>query len=742
MKYYFYLLLLSVAATRVAVAAADDVDHSESVQRRETAQPDANSQDKKAAPAKDAGKTASKTADNSTTLKAITVTGEKFDSGSYSTPLASTATKTDTPLMETPISIQVVPRAVMDDQQVIRLDDVTKNVSGVQTMRQLGDLYDNFIIRGFASSDFNVYRDGLRLGLQSFETGNLDRVEVLKGPVATLYGRSAPGGLVNIVTKKPSTQPYYSLSQQFGSFDLYRTVLNATGALANDGSLAYGLDFVYMDKGSFRDFVTSDRVFVAPQVTWKATDATEFNLGFEYKKDHVTGDRGIPAVGTRPAKVPISRFIGEPDFSRNESEGYLAHFSWTHKFNEDWKIQQRFAANILDTFNRNIVPLSLKSDQRTVNRGLYNGLTERETYAQDINLNGKFDLFDTRHNVLLGFDYLRFTNGRSVTFLTSGSFLKSIDIYNPVYDTVTVPENLDKNNFLYGKDEWFGLYFQDQVDFTDSLHFVFSGRHDWARTWSGFSRTSVPDMTAISAQKFSPRVGLVYQPVQWLSLYSNWTQSLGANNGQSSDGKPFAPETAEQFEGGVKLDLFDGRLNSTLAVYELTKQNILTSNTATADPFDQIAIGKARSQGIEFDVTGKITDKLSLVGNYAYTNTKVLKDDSGAQGNRLPNVPEHSGSLWLNYEVVDNWKVGSGAYVAGQRQANTANNFQLPGYVRWDAMTSYQMKVGETKVTAQVNVNNILGKRYFTYADQFGNARFDAMPAAPLTVLGSVRVEY
>lgn len=681
--------------------------------------------------------------DEGAALGKVTVTANTGDaSPGYAVPQASTATKTDVPLLETPISIQVVSRAVMDDQQAIRLDDATKNAAGVQTMRQLGDLYDNFILRGFGSADFNVYRDGLRLGLQSFETANLERVEILKGPAATLYGRGSPGGLVNMVTKKPSADAHYALTQQFGSYGLYRTALDATGPVTGNGDLAYRLNFVYLDKGSFRDFVDSGRIFVAPQLTWRPTDATEFNWGFEYKKDNMTGDRGIPAVGNRPAAVPISRFIGEPDFSLNQAESYLAHFNWSHRFNENWKIRQRFAANILDTFNRNIVPLSLQANNRLVNRGLFSGLTERETYATDINLNGKFDIFDIEHNVLFGFDYLRFESNRKATFLAAAPFLTPIDIYNPVYGTVSVPDNLNPNNFLSGRDEWFGLYFQDQVDFTHGFHFLFSGRHDWARTWSGFSNTSGPELSAVSTQKFSPRVGLVFQPAEWLSIYSNWTQSLGANNGQSATGAPFAPEQSEQFEGGIKLEFFDGRLKSTLAVYDLTKTNILTADISTVSQTDQVAIGKARSQGIEFDVTGRITDKLSVIGSYAYTDTKVLKDDGGNRGNRLPNVPEHSGSLWANYEIVEGLKVGSGAYVAGQRQANTANSFQLPGYVRWDAMAAHEWKVGGSNITAQVNVNNILGKRYFTYADQFGNPQFDAMPADPRTVLGSIRVDY
>ncbi|EDZ66319.1 TonB-dependent siderophore receptor subfamily [Nitrosococcus oceani AFC27] len=589
-------------------------------------------------------------------LAPMTVTGQALERG-YIAPNASTATKTDTPLMETPISIQVVPEAVAEDQQAIRLDGITQNVSGVQTMRQLGILFDNFIIRGFTSSNFNVYRDGLRLGTQSFETANLERVEILKGPPSALFGRSNPGGLVNMVTKKPLTQPYYALSQQFGSYDLYRTTLDATGAITDDGALAYRLNFVYLDSNSFRDFVDRERVFMAPQFTWKPTEALEVNFGYEYKNDDVTGDRGIPAIGNRPAKVSISRFIGEPDFSLQEAESHLAHLNWAYRFNENWKIQQRFAANILDTFNRNIVPLSLQADNRTINRGLFGGLTKRETYATDIHVNGQFDLFGARHNILVGFDYLRFTQSRGATFLASAPFLSPIDVFEPVYGTTQIPDldTLPKNNFTDLKTEWFGVYFQDQMDLTEQLHLLFSGRYDWAKTESGFSTTSAPEVSTLWTDKFSPRVGLVYQPLAWLSLYANWTQALGANNGRSADGSPFKPEWAEQFEGGFKMAFFQERLNASVAVYELTKENVLTADISTPDPSDQVAIGEARSQGVEVDFSGQITEQWDLIGNYAYTATEVLKDNNGNQGNRLPNVPKHSGSVWTTYELLESF---------------------------------------------------------------------------------------
>ncbi|MGH8611813.1 MAG: TonB-dependent siderophore receptor [Gammaproteobacteria bacterium] len=251
-------------------------------------------------------------------------------------------------------------------------------------------------------------------------------------------------------------------------------------------------------------------------------------------------------------------------------------------------------------------------------------------------------------------------------------------------------------------------------------------------------------------QEFSPRVGILYQPWSWLGVYGNWAQSFGANNGISATGEAFPPQTGEQYEAGIKTHLFDERLTATLAFYHLTKANILTPDLGTPDLFDSIAIGEARSQGIEFDVSGQINDYLSLIGSYAFTDAKVTEDNSGFQGKRLANVPDHSGSLWLKYDVngtlaEQGLSFGLGVFAAGQRDGDNENTFKLPGYARLDAAAAYRFKLGPTRVTAQLNVRNLLDKEYFDSAEHtFSNSgpREAIYTGDPLTVLGSISVRY
>lgn len=685
-------------------------------------------------------------------LPRVVVSGEaEYDpndpySKDYSVPNASTATKTDTPIMETPVSIQVVPRAVMDDQQVIRLEDAAKNVSGVQRDFAFGNAgYEGFTIRGFSTKP-NFYRNGIRLITQSSETAHLNQVEVLKGPAAMLFGRVQPGGLVNVVTKRPLDKAYYSLQQQFGSYDFYRTTVDATGPITGDRSLLYRFNLAYLSTNSFRDVVFNDRIFLAPSLTWRLSDATEINLNFEYKDEDYVDDAGIPAIGKRPAPIPLRRFLGEPqEHARAETE--LVDFNWSHKFNDHWKIQNGFVWNNLDYNWREHYSTSLQADNRTLVRSPWFVDSNRESHTVYVNLTGDFETFGVHHDVLLGADYFYAQNDRARG--TDGSPSSTIDIFNPVYgqvdfDALKAMRRSAPNFFFTADEEWYGIYFQDQIKlWDDKLHILGGGRYDWAKSATGFSESSFADINESKTddEHFSPRVGLLYQPWSWLSLYGNYTESLGSNNrGRSRTGQAFDPEIATQYEAGVKAEFFDGRLMSSVAYYHLTKENLLTPDPVS--PQFSVAVGEARSQGIEVDIKGQVSEAISLIGTYAYTDARITKSNGNDLGNRLLNVPEHSGSFWAKYDFVDTplqgLSFGAGAYLASQREGDNANSFQLPGYVRIDAMAAYSLNVMGTRMTAQVNVNNLLDKRYFASSQ----SRASILPADPLTVIGSVRLEY
>jgi iron complex outermembrane receptor protein len=691
---------------------------------------------------------------DATTLKTVNVTDktvwdatDPYNKG-YAVPNSTTATKTDTPIMLTPASIQVVPKAVMNDQQDINiLEALNRNVSGVLARTGGGLGYDNFLIRGFTTSfTGNAYRNGLLRPTNYYEPSNIEQLEVMKGPAAALYGRIEPGGIVNITTKKPLATPYYALQQQFGSYDLYRTTIDATGPIDYDKTLLYRFNATYLDKGSFRDLNTSDRIFIAPTLSWRPNDKFEANVELEYKHDNVFNEDGIPVLNgaNRPAKLPANRSMADSANHQSKLDDLLVGFDWTFRFNDDWKLTNRFLWEDWHLDLLIVSPLSLRANNRTMNRQLFYGDQGWQTFTTNIDLTGKFDLFGTQHDILIGGDFYDNLWPGYSSFTGATAAVPSIDIYNPVYNQVsqTAIDRLARNTFRKRHDQWFGVYFQDQITLWDKLHILGGGRYDWSLNGNGFSAISMQqaqnNFSDIETQNFSPRVGLLYQPLKWLSLYGNYTQSFNGNGGLSATGQKFDPQIGEQFEVGFKTEFFDQRLSTSMAFYHLTK-----SNTLTPDPNNlrfNLAIGEARSQGIEVDIKGQVTEQLNLVATYAYTDTRVIKDNSGLVGNKLVNVPEHQASLWGTYQFSERFKIGLGEVLVSNRQGDARNTFQLPGYARTDAMAAYTHPIGKSRLTAQVNINNLLNKDYFS--DSSAGSRNNVMVGEPISVIGSLKLEY
>ncbi len=671
----------------------------------------------------------------------------------YAIPNTTTATKTDTPIMETPYSIAVVSQQVIKDQQAIKIEDALKNVAGVQTGFTNGGLSDTFMVRGFESSTF--YRDGFLLpdGLGASqarrETPNIERVEVLKGPGSVLYGRSTPGGIINLVTKRPQATPYHSIQQQFGSYDRYRTTADSTGAITSDNKLLYRANLSYENANSFRDFVKTDSFFVAPSLTWNVSDQTQINMNVEYNHFDNTNDSGIPPIGNRPAPVPRNRQIGEPKNNSNVGDRTYVGFDWTHEFNDNWKIAHRFGAEFLDvtqlfTFffgqpdalgNLANVPSSLPMGKR----GSNNGTSHQQEYFTTLNLTGKFDTGPVKHTMLWGFDY--FVNdvqfrGECCALFPSGA---TFNIYNPTYSTIEGP-----HNFEAGPDrntEWYGLYWQDQIKFPFNIYGNVGVRYDNA-TGTNDGKVTTAD------HKVSPRGGLLWQPQKWLAVYGNYSENFGPSNSffQNPDQQQLPPQTAEEWELGAKTEFMDGRFTASFAYFDLTKNNL-----PAPDPLNPVltrTIGQQETKGIELEASGEILPGWRAIG--AYTNltyAKINKDvgfdgGSGDTGHRLYGTPHSFGSLWNTYEFQNTdlrgLKVGGGVVASGKSYGSFANDYQLPGYVTMNLMASYGLKVAGKNLTFQLNANNLLDKTYYQGTNSDTRIGFGSLR----TFMGAVKLEF
>jgi iron complex outermembrane receptor protein len=690
---------------------------------------------------------------------------------SYTVSNTTIATKTDTPIQETPASIQVIPAQVIEDQKTPRLKDVLENVSGVRPNQSIGS-GNRFIIRGFPDLG-KTYRNGLLATSPSgfpfeMDTANIDSIEVLKGPASILYGRIEPGGMINVTTKRPLTATHGALEQQFGSYSFYRTLWDVGGAITDSKSLSVRFSGGYQNSGSFRDFNFIDRKVFNPSVTWRPTERTTLTVDVEVLKQDFRADSGIPVIGNRPAPVPISRSYGDPNTPISFTNKTHIGFNLDHAFNESWKLTNRFLSSFIDAESiwANPAPAfgnALQADGRTLNRNIFGQTSYVRTYATNLDLTGTFTVAGTQHKLLVGMDYTRAATDYGIYGnFTSGNPALAIDIFNPTYGIApslftAARETTDRpgRNISVFHEQWYGLYLQDQITLWKRLHLLVGGRYDWAEVARGtagnFDQASANvDGVTRKDSRFNPRVGLLYDLTPWLAMYGNYVTSFGANNGVSSNNQPFPPQTGKQQEVGFKADLFEHRLNATLAFYHLTRNNLVTPDLASGDPLARLVVGEQRSQGVEFDMTGRVTNALSVIGSYAYTDTKVTKDNSGLQDKRLPGVPLHGGSLWLKYDFAElsgpakGVSVGFGAYVSGSRHGDIQNTFTLPGYVRLDGFAAYRWTIGPTRAIAQVTVRNLLNHEYYENADLNSNVapRMGVYPGAPMTVFGSLRLEY
>jgi iron complex outermembrane receptor protein len=724
----------------------------------------------------------------------------------YVTPTTSTATKMNIPNLQLPGSVKVVPHEVLKDQVVTNIKDALENVSSVQTAQsQSGSQVFNRI-RGFLTP--RMFRNGLLAvspgNLLDIGTSNIERIEVMKGPDSMLYGRSDPGGLINIVTKRPVDAPIHTIQQRFGQFGHYFTEWDLADTATEDKSVLYRFSGGYLNSGGFRDFSRTERVHVNPSVTWRPTQDTTFTADVEYYDQDFTQGLGLtvdPLNPTRPANIPISRNLAGPNVPLSNNRNLYVGSELSHRFNDMFTLNHRFLAGFLhhdDAYSSNAgldaagnvlrIPFSQQNDS--------------EVYGTNLDLLGHFDIGGMHHDTLVGFDYqhVHAVYGNQGRFFPTNP-LFTVNMYDPwssaVYNSIGSsfyewqrvydrPRYLNDRQTNLSDQE--GVYFQDHITLLDGrLHILGGGRFDWF--WQGQARGSSGDaaesyiyshpltinpnivgdpLSAANRQysflaptrsdsAFSPRVGVLFQPLPWVSVYGSWTQAFGPNASSSTGvdnyNRPFAPGTSEQVEVGAKAEWLDGRLTTTVALFDLTKKNIPVRDVASLDPTALVLVGEARSKGVEFDASGKILDNVSLISSFTYMDARVTKDTNTdptttTQGRRLMGVPRYQGSFWAKWDVkeiaaLDGLSLGFGVFVVGNRQGDDQSSFQLPGYVRLDAMAAYKWKVMGQTVTAQLNLRNLANTRYFESSDSnFSTPKFAIYPGAPFTAVGTIKVEF
>lgn len=667
----------------------------------------------------------------------VVVTGEQ-DEG-YNPSSASVGTRTDTPLRDIPQSIQVVPRQVIEDQQAQRLDEVLRNVPGTaQGADQPLNFSTSFFIRGFDSST-NLLRNGLAdytLQNLGFDAANIERVEVLRGPTSVLYGQAGGpfggfGGSVNLVTEQPLSDPYYQVEGSVGNFGFYRGALDLSGPLNESETVLYRLNASAQRSESFIDFFEAERYFVSPVLTWLISDQTEITVDAQYISFSQPFQFGLPAVGTvlpNPnGEIPRDRNVSEPT-DDTYGEAYRIGYDFEHRFSEEWQLRNAFNASFLDiTRDAYTYPLSLQEDNRTLTRGLGFFDNDLRSYNLDTFVVGEFATGSVNHQLVTGVNLSRVEYG--------GLFINrpaaSIDIFDPIYGQPPGDIDFESNSDITL--DSLGVYVQDLIAITDNLKILLGGRFDITnQNREEFTATGTVE-TSQQDEAFSPRVGVVYQPIPAISLYASYGRAFQ----QVVDNQRiFDPERATQYEVGVRADITD-RLSANLALYRLTRSNVLTP-----DPEDlnlSIQTGEQRSQGIELDISGEILPGWNIVAGYAYTDARITEDNTFEVGNRLNNIPEHSANFWTTYEIqsgdFSGLGFGLGLFFVGDRFGDTQNTFELPSYLRTDAAIFYRRE----QLRAAINIKNLFDIEYFEATQQNINRVYQGNP---ITVEATVSWEF
>ncbi|HVL02129.1 MAG TPA: TonB-dependent siderophore receptor [Dongiaceae bacterium] len=658
----------------------------------------------------------------------------------YHAQRSATGTRTDTPLIQTPVSVQVVSRELMDDQQVQTLGDAVKNVSGVYTRQGPdGNTMDAFNIRGFQVHSYGgSYLDGVKdFSRAPKEMAGLERVEVLKGPSAIMYGRIEPGGMINRVSKKPQAEEFTKIQQQFGTDNFYRTTVDSNGSLSKDQSVLYRVNVAAQDSDGYKDDTYSRTLYVAPQVEWHPGDRTTIRTGIDYQKNDKSWAQNYGTIGDTngPVDVPISTNLHDKDDSYKD-ESLAWNLYWNYLLSDDWSVQQRVTYVDRDSVAEG--SLLTAADATGNYRRTYWGWDDEQAQitSTNIDLTGKVTTGAIKHTLLMGVDYF-YEDYDSGGWATGGTALTT-NVYNPNNIDAPYDANYTAAEYWYDNEN-FGAYLQDQMAMLDDrLHLMVGLRYDDADYYNFYGTAG----NGTTDEALTWRGGILYQFVPSVSVYYSYVEGFGSPNTSSQPGVTFDPQTSHQHEIGTKFEP-TSRIGVTLAVFELVKDNL-----TMADPNDitrTILAGEATSKGAELDINGQVTENWNVNVAYAYTDVRYTKSDR-MQGERLHSIPRHGASLWNTYRFAGTgWKVGGGVVYRSerlglQRVTNPAlYPYMMDDYTLVDLMASYDFGLANLPWTAQVNVNNATDEEYFP--STYGNLNRIAQ-GTPRNIIGSISVQF
>lgn len=675
---------------------------------------------------------------DATTLAPIIIQGQAQEAfgpqNGFIAQNSVSGTKSDTPIVETPYSVSVINRKQLDAQTPQSLPEALRYTPGVATGffgNDTRNLDAQVYIRGFGDDPSQLFWNGLSLPGDSYVNSptidpyTLEQIEVLRGPASVLYGQSAPGGIVNFRSKRPTEQPLHEVVVGTGNYGRAYTGFDFGGPITEDGDLLYRLTGVAYHTGTQVDFTANERIAIAPSLTWKPDEDTELTVLGSYQRDpDGLGFSSLPLVGTLlpsvSGRIPTDRYFGEPDYDEFDRETASIGYEFKHRFDEVWSFNQNFRFLHAGGHYREIQPDDW-TDATNTEISRWNWGTDGilNAVAIDNQLQAEFDTGQLSHTLLFGLDYKK--QWTHLHHYWSRIGVPDLNVADPVYAS-SIPDPAEIVNSK-GTLEQTGIYAQDQVEF-GNWRFLAGIRQDWSETTSQNLRVAGSPETSQKDDAFTWRVGAVYLFDNGLAPYASYTTSFKPEAGTDFGGNTFEPTTAQQYEVGIKyqpegLDSF-----VQASIFDLTQQNVQTPDPDPTHVGFSVQTGEVRVRGIELSTFLALNDNIDLVASYTYNDIETTKANTDTSGfnpeGRVPwYYPKQTASAWLNYTfdsgALEGLKLGGGIRYVGSGYNGPHQLYKVPDFTLFDAAVSYDFGAKTPELAGlelSVNVSNLFDKEY------------------------------
>ncbi|MGZ9675270.1 TonB-dependent siderophore receptor [Flavobacterium sp. GNP001] len=662
--------------------------------------------------------------------------------------------------MDTPQSIQVVGSEIITQQQAIRLSEVIKNVNGVYVGSARGGAQESFFSRGYDMSANNMFKNGFRFNSGSIpEVSSLEKVEVLKGSAALLYGNVAPGGILNMVTKTPSFTKGGEISMQMGSYSFYKPSIDVYGPL-ND-IIAYRFTGSYENSESFRDNVTKERYYINPSFLFQVNDKTEIVLQGDYLKDYWTPDFGTGIIGKKILDLPRNLYLGAI-WSNGETNQATVSGLVTHNFNKDWKLNFNTSFQNFERTSKGTerVQPAANGDWK---RPLGQNKNLEQIIGEQLSVQGNFKTGQIKHQLFTGVD-MENSFSQAYTFTFTPSTYGSGNLFDfENFDQGGAIPNGTNTRIVKTNTNRFGIYAQDLISLTEKFKVLAGIRWSWQE--AQVETTDLTKKTIIKDKKrkdlaFTPKLGLVYQPTKDMSVFASYSNSFTPNTGTTVDLKAIEPSIIDQYEFGVKKDFWKGVLSTNVTLYQITNSNLAQTaefkadGSPNTDSSIKVLSGETNSKGVELDIIAKPIVGLNIIAGYSYNDMRFTKTSglkgSFIEGDRLARTPANTANLSFFYTLQSGTLKGVslgalGNYI-GKRVGGWNNQVDpalpngifdreipLEGYTTIDLSVGYEWK----KIAILCKLSNITNELNYTVHENYS-----VNPIAPRQIMTSLRYKF